>query len=93
VAIVLGSGLGCIAEHIDEATSIPYRTIPHFPSASAEGHAGNLVIGTLEGVPVVAMQGRVHLYEGHSVDAAIYPVRVMHALGASMLIASNASGG
>jgi purine-nucleoside phosphorylase len=93
VAIILGSGLGGLADSIEHATIIPYRDIPHFPISTAQGHAGKLVLGFLAGVPVVAMQGRVHRYEGFSIDEVCFPVRCMQHLGAHTLIASNASGG
>jgi len=93
VAIILGSGLGGLADSIEHATIIPYSDIPHFPISTAQGHAGKLVLGFLAGVPVVAMQGRVHRYEGFSIDEVCFPVRCMQQLGAHTLIASNASGG
>ena len=93
VAIILGSGLGGLADSIEHPTKIPYSEIPHFPVTSAQGHAGNLVLGFLAGVPVVAMQGRIHRYEGFSPDEVCFPLRCMHQLGAQTLIVSNASGG
>ncbi len=93
VAIILGSGLGGLADQIEHATRIPYATIPHFARTSAAGHAGNLVLGFLSGVPVVAMQGRLHRYEGFSCDEVCFPLRCMQQLGAQTLIVSNASGG
>jgi purine-nucleoside phosphorylase len=93
VAIILGSGLGGLADQIEHATRIPYATIPHFAQTSAAGHAGNLVLGFLSGVPVIAMQGRLHRYEGFSCDEVCFPLRCMHQLGAQTLIVSNASGG
>jgi len=93
IAIILGSGLGGLADKIQQATRIPFADIPGFPSASVVGHAGALVAGELEGKRVVALAGRFHMYEGHSAALAAYPVRVMHALGARTLLASNASGG
>ncbi len=91
--LVLGTGLGNLAGQIEGAHSIPYRDIPHFMPTTTEGHAGNLVFGKLGGQDVVAMQGRVHAYEGHSMQAITFPVRVMKALGVDSLIASNAAGG
>ena len=91
--IVLGTGLGGFADEIDAAATIPYGEIPHFPSSTAMGHAGKLVCGTAAGQPVVAMQGRFHGYEGYSHAEVTLPIRVMHALGARVLIVSNASGG
>ena len=93
VAIVLGSGLGGLADEIENATSINYRDVPGFPAATVAGHAGKLIAGSLRGVPVLALSGRFHLYEGHDASLAGYPVRVMHALGARTLIVSNAAGG
>jgi purine-nucleoside phosphorylase len=93
LAIILGSGLGALADVIERDTTIPYRDIPHFPQSTVEGHQGNLVPGILEGKPVVAMQGRVHLYEGYEAADVVFPVRVMRALGAETLLVSNAAGG
>lgn len=93
LAVILGSGLGPLAERIEDAAVIPYPEIPHFATSSAPGHAGRLVLGTLAGRRVVAMQGRVHLYEGFSAAEVAFPVRVMHALGAGTLLVSNACGG
>ncbi|HEU4995972.1 MAG TPA: purine-nucleoside phosphorylase [Gemmatimonadaceae bacterium] len=93
VGIILGSGLGGIAQTIEEPVRMPYRDIPGFPSATIAGHAGELVTGILGGTPVAAMSGRFHLYEGHSADLTGFPVRVLHALGAAILIVSNAAGG
>src|SRR5690349_9248918 len=76
MALVLGSGLGGFADELQERVVIPYREIPHFPTPTAEGHAGNLVIGTIGEVPVAAMQGRVHYYEGHSLQRITFPMRV-----------------
>ena len=93
VAIVLGSGLGALAEHVEHSVKIPYSAIPGFPLSHAHGHAGYLHLGYIGGVCVVVMQGRAHLYEGHSVEKATFPIRVMRQLGAETLILSNASGG
>ena len=93
VAIVLGTGLGELADEIAAEQIIPYREIPHLPHSTALAHKGNLICGTLQGVPVVAMQGRCHLYEGYDVERATLGVRVMHGLGAKTLIVSNAAGG
>lgn len=92
-AIVLGSGLGGLADDIREPVRIPYGEIPGFPSATVPGHAGELLAGTLEGRPVLALAGRFHLYEGHDIRLAAFPARVVHALGARTLIVSNAAGG
>jgi len=91
--LVLGTGLGELAAKIETEQSLPYGEIPNFPTATALTHQGNLILGTLAGVPVVAMQGRVHYYEGYSMRQVTLPVRVMQALGAQSLIMSNAVGG
>lgn len=93
VAMILGTGLGEFGSRIQEAEIIPYGELPGFPKSTALSHAGCLVLGQFESTPVIAMQGRFHLYEGYSVDEITFPVRVMHALGASVLVVSNASGG
>jgi purine-nucleoside phosphorylase len=92
-AIVLGSGLGSLADEIDSIATIPFRDIPGFPAATVAGHAGSLIAGTLAGKFVVALAGRFHIYEGHDVRLAAFPTRVVHALGAKTLIVSNAAGG
>ena len=92
-AIVLGSGLGELADEIENPRSIHYRDVPGFPAATVAGHAGQLIAGTLRGAPVLALAGRFHLYEGHDAALAGYPVRVVNALGARTLIVSNAAGG
>lgn len=93
VGIILGSGLGDLANEVQDATAIPYTEIPHFLRSTVHGHAGRLLLGTLEGMPVVMMQGRFHFYEGYTLSAITLPVRVMHALGARTLIVTNAAGG
>jgi len=93
VALVLGSGLGAYADRLDGAHPIPYSTIPHMPTSSVSGHAGNLVVGTKKGRRVAAMQGRAHLYEGWSPHEVVFGVRLMALLGARMLIITNAAGG
>jgi purine-nucleoside phosphorylase len=93
VALILGSGLGSLAEEVRDATGIPYEEIPHFARSTVVGHAGRLLIGTLEDVPVVVMQGRFHFYEGYSPQVITFPVRVMRLLGAQTLIVTNAAGG
>lgn len=92
-AIVLGSGLGGLADRITEAIRIPFHDIPGFPPATVEGHAGALILGMLENRPVFCLAGRFHLYEGHPAAVAGFPIRLVHALGARTLIVSNAAGG
>ena len=91
--LILGTGLGGLAEQIDQRAAIDYGEIPHFPISTAQSHAGRLVCGTLRGVPIVAMEGRFHYYEGYSLQQVTFPVRVMKALGAQTLIVTNAAGG
>ena len=93
VGIILGTGLGGLVDEIDVEAAIDYGQIPHFPASTAIGHRGRLVCGTLCGVPVVAMEGRFHMYEGYPLQQITLPVRVFRALGAELLIVSNASGG
>ncbi len=92
-AIILGTGLGSIVDIIEDATYIPYKEIPNFPLSTVEGHSGNLIFGTLNGIYVMAMQGRFHYYEGYNMKEVTFPVRVMKALGVRNLIVSNAAGG
>jgi len=92
VGVVLGSGLAAFGDVIQDATRIPYAEIPHFPRPTAEGHRGELVIGTVSGVPVAVMSGRVHFYEGYNEQQVVYPVRVLGRLGVSTLILTNAAG-
>lgn len=93
IGLILGSGLGVLADEIEEPVVIPYRDIPNFPVSTVEGHAGQLVIGRLEGKRVVAMQGRFHYYEGYSLQQVVFPVRVMSKLGVKALVVTNAAGG
>lgn len=93
VGIILGTGLGSVAEQIVTEATFPYEAIPHFPRSTAISHTGQLVCGQLQGLPVVAMEGRFHAYEGYSYQQITFPVRVMKALGADLLIVSNACGG
>lgn len=93
VAIILGTGLGGLASAIDVADAVDYGDIPGFPVSTVESHSGRLLLGTLGGKRVVAMQGRFHRYEGYSLQQVALPVRVMHALGATTLVVSNACGG
>ena len=93
IAIVLGSGLGEFADEFDEPVGIPYEEIPGFARSTAQGHAGRLVVGKIDDVPVVAMQGRVHYYEGYSLEQVTFPIRTFKLLGVKTLILTNASGG
>lgn len=93
VGIILGSGLGHLADDVRQAVRVPYAEIPGFPQPSVAGHKGELVAGTLEDMPVLVQSGRFHLYEGHSVDVAGLPVRVFARLGVRTLIVTNAAGG
>ena len=93
IGIALGSGLGGLAERIEGARRIPFSDVPGFPTATVLGHAGALVSGKLGGREVIALAGRFHMYEGHPPQLAAFPVRVMHALGANIYLASNAAGG
>jgi len=93
VGIILGTGLGALAGEITAEARIEYSSIPHFPRSTTHSHAGQLVCGQLAGLAVVAMEGRLHAYEGYTQQQITFPVRVMRALGAKLLIASNASGG
>ena len=92
-AIILGSGLGGLAARLEDAVRVPFRDIPGFPTATVVGHSGALVAGSLGGRDVIALAGRFHMYEGHDATLAAFPVRVMRALGASVLLVSNAAGG
>jgi len=91
--IILGTGLGSLVEQIDVEATIPYGDIPHFPQSTAISHAGRLVCGKLNGLPVMAMEGRIHMYEGYSLQQITLPVRVFKAMGAQLLVVSNACGG
>ena len=93
IGIILGTGLGPLADMIENPLVIPYKDIPNFPVSTVEGHSGNFIFGTLAGKHVMAMQGRFHYYEGYDMKAVTFPVRVMRALGAETLIVSNAAGG
>jgi purine-nucleoside phosphorylase len=93
VGIILGSGLGGVTAAIKEKVTIPYGSIPHFAKSTAHGHAGQLVCGLLEGVPVVVMEGRMHAYEGYPLAQITFPVRVVRRLGAELLVVTNACGG
>lgn len=91
--IILGTGLGSLVEQIDVAVAIDYGDIPNFPKSTATSHKGRLVCGTLNGLPVMAMEGRLHMYEGYPLKEITLPVRVMKAMGADLLVVSNACGG
>ena len=93
IAVILGSGLGALAAEIAADVAIAYADIPGFPRPTVVGHAGRLILGRLEERPVVAMQGRVHFYEGGTIQDVVFPLRVMRALGAQVLLVTNASGG
>lgn len=93
VGLILGSGLGGLAEAVKSGIRIPYDDIPHFPVSTVAGHVGCLVVGVLEGVDVLIMQGRVHYYEGYPLEEVTYPVRVMQQLGVKILVVTNAAGG
>ncbi|MBP6773506.1 MAG: purine-nucleoside phosphorylase [Gemmatimonadaceae bacterium] len=92
-AVILGTGLGALAEEIDVAESIDYKDLPNFPLSTVESHSGRLLCGTLAGKSVIAMQGRFHRYEGYTLQQVTFPVRVLRALGATTLVVSNACGG
>ncbi|MCQ2010045.1 MAG: purine-nucleoside phosphorylase [Sporolactobacillus sp.] len=93
IGLILGSGLGDLADELTNAVQIPYRSLPHFPESTVKGHKGQFVIGELEGKTVVAMQGRYHHYEGYSLVQVAFPVYVMQAMGIEKLIVTNACGG
>ncbi|HXV73375.1 MAG TPA: purine-nucleoside phosphorylase [Sphingomonadales bacterium] len=93
IGLVLGSGLGAFADDFDQSTRIPYKKIPHFPQSTAIGHAGNLVIGKVGGIPVAGMQGRVHFYEGYPMQEVAFPMRVFGRMGLRAVILTNAAGG
>lgn len=92
VGVVLGSGLSGFAANVDGAVRVPYADIPHFPKPTAEGHGGDLLLGTVRGVPVAVASGRVHFYEGYSEHQVVYPVRVLARLGVEIVILTNAAG-
>jgi purine-nucleoside phosphorylase len=93
VAVVLGSGLGAVADAVEDAVAIPFAEIPHFVSSTVEGHEGSLIVGSCGGVDVLLMKGRVHFYEGYSMEEVTLPVRVFHLMGIRSLILTNAAGG
>lgn len=93
IGLILGSGLGTLANEIENPIAIDYKDIPNFPISTVEGHEGRLVLGILEGKKVIAMQGRFHYYEGYSMEEVTFPVRVMKSIGVEMIIVTNACGG
>ncbi len=93
LGLVLGSGLGQLVELVSHPVKIPYSDIPHFAVSSVQGHAGQLVLGTMADLPVVIMQGRLHAYEGHSLEQVVHPIRVMNELGVRAAVLTNAAGG
>ena len=93
IAIVLGTGLGALADRIDVIARVPYAEIPHFPTSTVDTHAGELILGTLEGRQVVALSGRFHAYEGYTLQQVTFPIRVARELGVHTLVVSNAAGG
>lgn len=93
VGLILGSGLGVLAELMENPVSIPYTDIPHFPVSTVEGHEGELLLGTIQDRPVVLMKGRFHMYEGYGPEVTAFPVRVMKELGVKSLLVTNAAGG
>jgi len=93
IGLILGSGLGVLAEEINEQIVIPYGDIPHFPKSTVAGHKGQIVLGNLEGKQVLAMQGRFHYYEGYSMEQVTFPIRVMKELGIHSIVVTNAAGG
>ncbi len=93
VGIVLGSGLGAVADAVTDAVIVPYREIPHFPQSTVEGHSGRIVAGLLGGAPVIVMQGRVHSYEGYSPLEVTFPMRALGVLGIRAVVLTNAAGG
>ncbi|HHJ51440.1 MAG TPA: purine-nucleoside phosphorylase [Phaeodactylibacter sp.] len=92
-ALILGTGLSDLAREIEEEIRLPFGKIPHFPTATAPGHKSELILGRLNGHPVIATAGRLHYYEGHSMQEVVFPLRLMHLLGAETVILSNAAGG
>src|SRR5687767_13943443 len=93
VGLILGSGLGALADELDQAAVIPYREIPGFHEPRVVGHRGELAVGVLAGVPAAVLRGRFHFYEGYTMQEVTFPVRVLRALGCDTLIVTNAAGG
>jgi len=92
VGVILGSGLGAFGDSLDDATTLPYAEIPHFPASTVVGHSGALALGRCRGVPVAVMKGRVHFYEGYSLEQVVFPTRVLGRLGIQTLVVTNAAG-
>ncbi len=92
VGVILGSGLGAFGDSLDDATTLPYAEIPHFPSSTVVGHGGALALGRCRGVPLAVMKGRVHFYEGYRLDQVVFPARVLGRLGVKTLVVTNAAG-
>ncbi|HEY8234671.1 MAG: purine-nucleoside phosphorylase [Vicinamibacterales bacterium] len=92
VGVILGSGLGAFGDSLEGATALPYTEIPHFPASTVVGHGGSLVLGRCRGVPVAVMKGRVHFYEGYSLEQVVFPARVLGRLGVGTLVVTNAAG-
>src|SRR3984885_5764920 len=93
IGVVLGSGLGAVADAVSDPILVPYAEIPHFPQSTVEGHSGRIVAGLLGGVPIIVMQGRVHFYEGYTPQQVTFPMRVLGGLGIETVILTNAAGG
>ncbi len=93
IGIILGSGLGHFVQHLNIQATLPFHLIPHFIPPTVEGHSGNLILGDIEGIPLVILQGRLHYYEGHDMNTVVFPTRVMAALGIETLIVTNSAGG
>lgn len=93
IAIILGSGLGVLSEDFENLITIKYKDIPNFPISTVDGHAGELLIGTINSVPIIAMNGRFHYYEGYDLEEVTFPIRIFHLLGINNLILTNAAGG
>jgi purine-nucleoside phosphorylase len=93
IGVTLGSGLGSFAKQVNIDVELPYKDIPHFMPPTVDGHHGKLILGTVKGIPIAVLQGRVHYYEGHSMDQVVYPTRVIAQLGIEQLILTNAAGG
>jgi purine-nucleoside phosphorylase len=92
VGVILGSGLGAFGDSLEGATAVPYTEIPHFPASTVVGHGGSLVLGRCRGVPIAVMKGRVHFYEGYSLEQVVFPARVLGRLGIKTLVVTNAAG-